>query len=289
MAEIAIGTAQFGLDYGIANRHGRVTPEDAERILQRAHERGCEWIDTATAYGEAEQTLGKLEATRQFKICSKVGANADGDPSMLRTELTESIERLGTTIDVLLLHRSEWLRDDRASAVRKWADEERAAGRIGTFGVSVYGPEEIRPALLAGVEWVQLPLSVLGQSWLQDGHIDRLHDAGVKVQARSLLAQGIVAVAPEVLPDLLNSVRPHLKVLQAAAHQLNVTTVDLALGFAAQTSIDMMVIGVETVAQLDACLDATTRSFDVEWADFACQDAQVLDPRFWPAGLRIAA
>lgn len=34
--KLALGTAQFGLDYGVANSSGRVNAQEANAILQRA-------------------------------------------------------------------------------------------------------------------------------------------------------------------------------------------------------------------------------------------------------------
>lgn len=290
MADFVIGTAQFGLDYGVSNQGGQVSAAEASQILEKAWARGCRWLDTAAAYGNAEQTLGQLAASKPFHLCSKVGAKVDGDPTGLADELTTSLEHLGrASVDILLLHRSEWLRDSRAATVRGWAERERAMGRIGAFGVSIYTPDELDAVLGGGVDWVQLPLSVLAQDWLRPAHIERLKEAGVQIQARSVLAQGLVTVDPEYLPEALEALHNPLTKLREAAHAHNASPLRLALAFAAQAPIDMIVIGVDSAPQLNECIDALNDRFDLPWADFACPDARAVDPRFWPAGLRIAA
>ena len=51
--QLCLGTAQFGLAYGITNATGQV-PEDAVApLLLQAQEAGICWLDTAQAYGNA--------------------------------------------------------------------------------------------------------------------------------------------------------------------------------------------------------------------------------------------
>ena len=59
MPQLALGTAQFGLRYGITNAGGKVAPSLACTLLKQANEAGVAFIDTAQAYGNAEQVLGE--------------------------------------------------------------------------------------------------------------------------------------------------------------------------------------------------------------------------------------
>ena len=47
--KLALGTAQFGMDYGIANRAGRVSQDEVASILTRARSEGIDTLDTAIA------------------------------------------------------------------------------------------------------------------------------------------------------------------------------------------------------------------------------------------------
>ena len=72
---LCIGTAQFGLAYGITNKAGQVSKKDVTKMLALAAESGIEWLDTAQAYGNAEQVLGEcLPSSHQFRVISKLPA-----------------------------------------------------------------------------------------------------------------------------------------------------------------------------------------------------------------------
>ncbi|HEY2836273.1 MAG TPA: aldo/keto reductase, partial [Rhizomicrobium sp.] len=68
--KLGLGTVQFGQAYGISNRHGEVTAQEAARILALAGDNGIRLLDTAANYGEAETVLGRHD-TRPFRIVTK--------------------------------------------------------------------------------------------------------------------------------------------------------------------------------------------------------------------------
>ena len=59
MSRIALGTVQFGLNYGVANNTGRVTSDEAKAILEVAKKNNIDVLDTAILYGDSEKTLGQ--------------------------------------------------------------------------------------------------------------------------------------------------------------------------------------------------------------------------------------
>ena len=56
---MTLGTAQFGMDYGITNSNGQVHLDDAIEIIRSAIAEGIEYIDTAAAYGNSDKVIGE--------------------------------------------------------------------------------------------------------------------------------------------------------------------------------------------------------------------------------------
>ena len=69
--KIVLGTAQFGLEYGIANKKGRIQKNEAREILHYARENGIHLLDTAINYGGSEQILGEL-GVNEWQIITKL-------------------------------------------------------------------------------------------------------------------------------------------------------------------------------------------------------------------------
>ena len=74
---LALGTVQFGLEYGVANQAGRVQLEDVRHILQEAAAQGVDTLDTAIAYGDSESTLGQAGAAG-WRVVTKLPALPEG-------------------------------------------------------------------------------------------------------------------------------------------------------------------------------------------------------------------
>ena len=56
---LCLGTVQFGINYGITNKIGKVSNKNVNSILESAFKNGIKFIDTAQAYGNSEEILGK--------------------------------------------------------------------------------------------------------------------------------------------------------------------------------------------------------------------------------------
>ena len=73
MAEIGLGTVQFGMNYGISNKGGKTSTLDASKLLQVAIVNHIDVLDTASAYGTSESVLGEiLPEQHRFKVVTKI-------------------------------------------------------------------------------------------------------------------------------------------------------------------------------------------------------------------------
>ena len=68
--KLALGTAQFGMDYGVSNILGQVQFSEVKQILREAELNNIDTLDTAMVYGESEAILGKA-GVKNFKIITK--------------------------------------------------------------------------------------------------------------------------------------------------------------------------------------------------------------------------
>ena len=69
--EIILGTAQFGMRYGVVGDNRVASDGELEEILGLAKLHGISAIDTSQEYGNAEERLGNFDLAC-FKIVSKV-------------------------------------------------------------------------------------------------------------------------------------------------------------------------------------------------------------------------
>ncbi|WP_348945383.1 aldo/keto reductase [Chitinibacter sp. FCG-7] len=107
---LAIGTAQFGMNYGLTNVSGKVQPAIVDEILALARENRINYIDTAANYGDAEKVIGRSKLGSQFNIVSKIPALPESGLTQgwFDQSLDASLTNLKcTTLDSLLVHKAD--------------------------------------------------------------------------------------------------------------------------------------------------------------------------------------
>ena len=138
---------------GISMAYGPSDIDEGIAAIQRAHDLGVTFFDTAEVYGwgENETILGR--AVRGFRddvvIATKFGFTKglghDSRPEHVRDVVDASLQRLGVDhIDVLYQHRvdPDVPIEDVAGAVKDAID----AGKVRYFGLSEAGPNTLRRA-----------------------------------------------------------------------------------------------------------------------------------------------
>ena len=108
MTQLALGTAQFGLDYGVASESGKITLEEAHKIFNVLRTQGTMVVDTAIEYGSSEEVLGEV-GVEDFRVITKIpGIPEDyvSDPEWIFQAVRDSLNRLQIrSVYGLLLHR----------------------------------------------------------------------------------------------------------------------------------------------------------------------------------------
>lgn len=259
MPDLCLGTVQFGMKYGIHNQIGRQpTKEESFAMLDYALEHGIDIIDTACAYGEAEEILGtylKQRADKQnIKVISKLRPNvmeAGGiAENLVAEECKSSLRRLCVDqLDGYLLHTPEYIyKGDILAALEKLKQE----GCVRNIGVSIYDLKEGYAAIKSGViDYIQLPYSILDQRGIKEGFITAAKEAGITIFTRSAFLQGLFMMDYASIPAHLQKAVPYLKKIEQIINFFEVDRVAAVLQFVTfEPDIDYLVFGVEKIEQL---------------------------------------
>lgn len=293
--DLCLGTAQFGLPYGITNTTGQVDRGEVGRLLALAARGGVHWLDTAQAYGEAEAVLGAcLPSGHRFGLISKLPAQpaqafTTASEQAWEDDLQRSLRRLGcSSLDGFLLHQAADLHRPDGDRLLAWLQSLQERGLARRIGVSIYGGAELEPLPLDQLQLVQLPLSLYDQRPLRDGTVARLRQQGIAIHARSLYLQGLLlAPAPQWPAWIDPAFRQHHARLEAWAADHGTSTLALALAFASRCStLEAAVVGITREPELAALLQHWNDPAD-PWRigdpeSWAWPEGNSLDPRCWP-------
>jgi len=298
---LALGSAQWGMPYGIANSLG--PPDDAELngLLRTALGAGVHTIDTARAYGASEERIGRalheLRAGPPWRVITKLAPDVyeDGLGSQEAAErvaqsLAESRAALGQdALPVVLLHRFE---HKAACGGELWRTllVERDAGRIGSLGVSAATPEEAWTALDdSDVAVMQVASSLLDLRLYRQDFFARAAALDRKIYVRSLFLQGVAHLPPDSVPGFLDGISASLEAIRSVAADLGVSTRALYLAFAREClPAASPVLGCETAWQLGELLTDWMET-RVDAARLGAllkalptHEPQLVDPSRWP-------
>jgi aryl-alcohol dehydrogenase-like predicted oxidoreductase len=286
-----LGAAQFGMNYGRFNVHGKPSNEQLEEILLRARDFGLTLIDTAHLYGDSEMALGCCgERLQGFEVVTKTPRFSDEaitaqDAAALRAAFGRSLRHLRMkSVNGLLIHHAPNLLAPGGERLYQEMLELKREGLVERIGVSVYSgeiAEEIHSRF--PMDLVQLPMNVLDQRPIASGTLQRLAAAGVRIQVRSAFLQGLLLAEPNKLGAHFEPVRPVLEKFHAAASAAGVSAAHAALHFLlGRPEIDRVIVGVESpaqLAQLFACFPPAPR---IDYTQFAIDDPVILNPALWP-------
>jgi aryl-alcohol dehydrogenase-like predicted oxidoreductase len=285
--KLALGGAQFGLVYGIANQGGQVRPDVLKGILELSRAQGVDTIDTAKAYGESESALG-VAGTEGFNVITKLPSipfDVLDVQQWVASQVAHSLRNLRVdAVYGLMLHRShEWV-GPHGKALVCAMQSLKAQGLVHKIGVSIYAPSELTSVMQAGgVDLVQAPFNLVDRSLVESGWLQKLKAIGVEVHARSVFLQGLLLMPRDAIPAKFQRWAKLWDTWQAWQQAANISAVQACIGFVqSHTMLDRLVVGMDSLEQLQQLIDASQHATPADWPDIGSQDVQLINPSYWP-------
>lgn len=283
--KLVLGGAQFGLNYGITNLDGKVSQQSLTEILSLAHKYDINLIDTAPAYGDCETLLGQF-ASPKFEYISKVSHCDKAEE--LELSVSESLRKLRVPyLNGLLFHNESTLLAPSGEALLKRAHELKSAGLIKSIGVSFYTPNLVSQIVSHfDLDFIQCPVNLLDQRFLTDSTTSLLKTRHIKLHARSIFLQGLLASFK--LPDKFQTFSKYFEAVNVLTKKYACSPLTLALALAAKNNhIDKVLVGCCSAEQLTQVINsyqlAETLNIDINSIKgLACTKETLINPTLWP-------
>jgi len=283
---LALGTAQFGLSYGIANQTGQVTRSISKAMMQLAAAHGIDTLDTAIAYGESEACLGEI-GTSGFKLVTKLPAVPDGcadTKDWVEEQISASFLRLGVNaVYGLLLHRPQQLLGSDGKVLYQALQDLKEAGHVRKVGVSVYAPSELEELTQRyNFDLIQAPFNLVDRRLSTSGWLQRLKDDGAEIHTRSAFLQGLLLMSQNSIPDkFLPWIDLWRKWHDWLSHSA-VSPVHACLSFPLSfPEIDRVVVGADSVEQLEQIISEAGSVSPVDLPNLNCEEERLINPALW--------
>jgi len=284
--KLALGTVQFGLDYGVANARGQISQDGAKAILHHAKAHGIGTLDTAINYGNSEQRLGEIGVTG-WQVISKLPAIPNQCPDVeawVRDQVQASLDRLRiTSLRGLLLHRPEQLLGKYGEKIYQALLALKRQGLVEKIGISIYNPAELDAlAQCFQLDIVQAPFNILDRRLITSGWLDRLARMNIELHARSVFLQGLLLMPNAKRPDEFNRWQRIWQIWEQWLAETGLTPLQACLRHAlAQTGIARVIVGVDSLVQLQEILLAAEGPTTELPEALQSNDIDLINPARW--------
>lgn len=284
--KLAIGTVQFGMDYGIANNHGKVQHIEVSKILKKAKNAGIDTLDTAIDYGNSEEILGN-SGVDSWKVITKlpgIPKECKNIDSWVESNLLSSLKRLKVNkLKGLMLHRPS---DLLVKKNRLWdiLNELKASGVMDSIGYSIYSPSELdilyndfTPDL------IQAPYNIIDRRLKNTGWLNRLSNNNVEVHTRSCFLQGLLLLSPCKRPNKFKKWNDLFLLWDNWLKKNELSSLAACLNFVYQEKkISRVVVGIDNNTQLNEIIDALAikKMLDIP-ESISSEDIDLINPANW--------
>ena len=293
VSRIALGTVQFGIDYGFDKMK---TQYEVDSILDCAARNGISFIDTAREYGDSEIKIGGYISRHKndFIIATKIKkisqnqAASKGLQSIILDSIEESKKALQLKkLDVLQLHQTD------EYIINKEAFWDTIKGLkkdniIGAFGVSVYDIKETTDLIENHgdmIDFFQVPYNIFDRKFEELKEV--LEKASISLVSRSTFLKGIIPCEISELPPELKDLKPYKEKLQKIADVLEMSVSELAMLYTyCSEHIGSTLLGVNSPDDIERNID-TIKKYKcgeikkIDFSDISVKNIFLTDPRKW--------
>lgn len=282
--KLALGTVQFGLDYGINNKNGSPNDDIIASIFNYAKEEGISILDTAPKYGTAEIKIGSL-AESKFNVVTKFSAAKTGKDLVIQLNNSLKALRLNSVYGYLAHNADELIEN---MGLWEILQLEKQKGKINKIGYSLYTTQQLETLMSLNIlpDLVQLPYSLLDRKFEQ--YFDQLKKYNIEIHIRSAFLQGLYFMDVSSLPVNLSPLSSDLESLKQICSENAISMSSLALNFAIKNAaIDNVVIGVESITQLKENIkyinaaDTFTEQVLGDILNIQVKNKELLNPANW--------
>jgi len=293
VSKIALGTVQFGLDYGFSKKKSQY---EVDSILDCASRNGINFIDTAREYGDSERKIGDYISRHsdEFIIATKLKkfTESETNSALLKdkilSSLDESLKDLKLqNLDVLQLHQTD---DYLINKEVLWntINDLKNDGTLGAFGISVYGTKETLELVEKygdAIDFFQVPYNIFDRRIEELKYFLEKHS--ISLVSRSTFLKGIIPCEISELPSELEELKPHKTRLQKEAQKLSMSTSELAMLYVyCSKHIGSILLGVNSSSELESNIDVI-KKYDcaalenIDFSKVLVENTLLIDPRKW--------
>jgi len=282
--KLAIGTAQFGLNYGISNYSGQVEKKEVNKILDYCKKVGISNLDTANMYGNSENILGDL-GLKGFKVISKISKidNPNNAYEETHYSVTNSLESLKLkSLDGIMVHSQNDLLQDYSKKIFKKLYELKLSGIVKSIGISLYSLNDLRRIVKEyDIDFIQFPLNPFDKRVLENEITELLNEKNITIHARSIFLQGLLLKPLNEIPEYFSPWKKFFSDWHEWLRARSLSPLEGCLYSLKPLKVERIIIGVGSLNQLKQIVSIYNSNNIVESPIFGNMDPKLINPSLW--------
>ena len=285
MKKLVLGTAQFGMLYGLNNKK-KIPLKTIQSIINGARKNNIKFLDTASSYGNCDKILGKIGVS-DFSIISKVILKNIGiqspDKRLVKT-IKSTLNNLKVKkLYALLIHNPHFLKKNKKQKLFKSLITLKDTGLVKKIGFSLYNPDDLDELFNEyKFDIVQLPINIIDRRFVKSVWLKRLKKNNIEIHARSVFLQGLL------LNKSLRKIKYFKKWEKLWNNYYewiksnNLRPLNSCLNYVNSISeLTKIVVGVDSCSQLQKILKCKSRSKLIFPEYLQSNDINLINPSKW--------
>lgn len=284
--KLIIGSANFGLNYGIKNNFNKLSFEKIKKILKYAEKNKIQMIDTASSYGDAELKIGKVKL-KNFQYISKVKITKKKRKDIkkeISRQFNKTLKNLNKKkIYAVLIHNLLRLNNYQLKSAFEFLHILKKNKKISKLGFSTYGDYKIKFILSRfSVDIIQTSLNVLDDRAFSKELLKLYKRKKIKIHARSIFLQGLLISQKLNVPKKIkNEWNKNKKIWFDFCKEKKFDPIKLAVNYVLQKkNVDKLILGFDLKDQLVNILNMKNQKIEFANLNFKKID-RVINPYLW--------
>lgn len=287
MTKLALGTVQFGMDYGI-NSGIKVEQNEVLKIVNLARKSGIKLIDTAQLYGSSEKVLGNVN-TVDFDIVTKSRAFEqdiinENEANLVINDLDHSLKLLKQkSLYAFLVHHGEDLLKPGGEMIFNKLQILKEQGLVKKIGFSAYIDNQLIKIIdRFDIDIIQLPMNILDNRLINNGLLNKLYSRGIEIHTRSVFLQGLLLMDMDKRPKYFDRWSNLWKFWYEWLTDNKLSPLEASIRYMiSKPEISRVLVGVDNKEQLKNIVNASDGNVPTIPEELKTDDPDLLNPGNW--------
>ncbi|MBP05917.1 MAG: aldo/keto reductase [Chloroflexi bacterium] len=287
MSKLALGTVQFGTDYGI-NSGIKVDQNEVTNIINCARNNDISLLDTAQLYGSSEKVLGDVN-TQDFDIVTKSRGFdqeviTEKEAVLVINDLHKSLKLLKQkSLYAFLVHHGEDLLKPGGEIIFNQLQTLKNQGLVNKIGISAYIDNQLIEIIdRFDIDIIQLPMNILDSRLIENGLLNKIYSKNIEIHTRSVFLQGLLLMELDKRPKYFERWSRLWKFWYEWLADNKLSPLEASIRYMiSKPEISRVLVGVDNRDQLQSIINAVDGNLPPIPEELSTNDPDLLNPGNW--------